>query len=76
VLGHDGSGNLIALDVDRPGAVVLLDYDRDYTQQLMNSSIPGLVASLLVFQEHAAVHGLDACPEVKVLGRRLQAIDP
>lgn len=76
VLGHDGSGNLIALDFDRPGAVVLLDYYRDYTQQLMNSSIPSLVASLLVFKEHAAVHGLDACPEVELLGRRLQAIDP
>lgn len=77
VLGHDGYANPIALDVDRPGAVVFLDNQYpNFTPVLMNSSIPRLVTSLLVFAEHVAVHGLDACPEVELLGGRLQAIDP
>jgi hypothetical protein len=48
----------------------------NFTPVLMNSSIPRLVTSLLVFAEHVAAHGLDACPEVELLGRRLQAINP
>jgi hypothetical protein len=35
-----------------------------------------VVTWLLAFDEHVTVHGLDACPEVELLGRRLQAIDP
>jgi hypothetical protein len=66
----------VVLDVDRPGAVVLLDHDHGFTPALMNSSIPRLVASLLLFEDHVAVHGLDACREVELLGRRLQTIDP
>lgn len=76
VMGGDGAGNPIALDVDRPGAVVLLDHDHEFAPLLMNSSIPRLVTSLLVFEDHVAAHGLDACLEVELLGRRLQAIDP
>jgi SUKH-4 immunity protein len=75
VLGGDGAGNPIALDVDRPGAVLLLDHDHAFAPVLMHSSIPRLVTSLLVFDEHVAAHGLDACTEVELLGRRLQAID-
>jgi hypothetical protein len=61
VLGGDGAGNPIALDVDWPGAVVLLDHDHGFAPVLMNSSIPRLVSSLLVFEANVAAHGLDAC---------------
>ncbi|MEJ7577918.1 MAG: SUKH-4 family immunity protein [Pyrinomonadaceae bacterium] len=50
VIGFNGSGDPLCLDESAAGAVVHLNHDNEFERVLMNSSVPQLAESLLVFR--------------------------
>ena len=50
VIGFDGSGDFICIDQDQGGTIVSINHDDDNRPNFMNSSIPQLAESLLLYQ--------------------------
>ena len=50
IVGFNGSGDPVCLDESASGAVVHLNHDNGFERVLMNSSVPQLAESLLVFR--------------------------
>lgn len=50
VIGFDGGGDFICIDQDQGGAAVIINHDDDNHPTFINSSIPQLAESLLVYQ--------------------------
>lgn len=50
VIGHNGSGDAICIDEGGDGTIVSLNHDDHYRRVFMNSSIPQLAESLLVYR--------------------------
>ncbi len=50
VIGFDGSGDFICIDQDQGGAAVSINHDNDNRPTFINSSIPQLAESVLLYQ--------------------------
>jgi len=50
VIGFNGSGDPVCLDESASGAVVHLNHDNGFERVLMNSSVPQLAESMVIFR--------------------------
>lgn len=51
VIGDDGGGNPICIDVSRNASIVILNHDDNFEPYLLNSSVPQLAESLLTYRD-------------------------
>lgn len=87
VLGFDGSGNPIAIDLENDDQVVWLDHEEDFRHAYMNSSIGSLATFLLGYRdfvqdllnakgEDAFLNGEFEDDELEKLRQKLVLVDP
>ena len=86
MIGSNGSGDPIALDIETNGEVVCLNHDDDFSRYVLNRTVAQLASALLRFREFIestqAKYGEDgyldakfSVEEVAVLENDLQKID-